>query len=238
MDNDMVTSEEIVDRSTRDVASEATFDPMVIGPLTLGDQKFWLRNLDHDADARYRDCRLSNFIISTPEHWHAVERCRAYLAEIRDRVESGGGLLFLGKVGTGKDHLAFAIARGAIMRGYSAMWVNCLRWYSQMRDRIQRELPEEQAIRELVTPSLLVLSDPLPPVGELSQYQSSNLLLLIDRRYCARKPTILTVNLATEQDGWELVGPQAWDRLKEGAEIVWCKWASHRTLRTTGGKTG
>ncbi len=77
-----------------------------------------------------------------------------------------------------------------------------------------------------------MLSDPLPPTGELSRYEASNLLLLIDKRYCSGKPTILTVNLASEQDGLELIGAQAWDRLKHEAEIVWCKWPSYRNLRT------
>jgi DNA replication protein DnaC len=137
-------------------------------------------------------------------------------------------LLLLGKVGTGKDHLAYAIARYAIMRGYSARWLNCMRWYATVRDNIQSEASQVDAIRRLVQPNLLVLNDPLPPVGDLTAWQLGNLFQVIDGRYGARKSTIVTANMDSESDGDAMFGPQVWDRLCDRADLVWFRWPSYR----------
>lgn len=229
------------DKRTAEAATEAasgiktdtglSIGLLKVGPLDRAEQLRCLAELERDAGRRYAGCRLDSFEQRTAEHFEVVSRCLAYVKEIEDRITGGNSLLLLGPVGTGKDHLAFAIARGAILRGYSAAWIDGLRWYALMRDRIQLGRLEGEAIYELLQSSLLVVSDPLPPTGDLSNYEMSNLLRIVHRRYIERKPTLLTANLADEAQGKDLIGDQAWDRLIEGAELLWCRWSSYRRKR-------
>lgn len=219
------------DEAAAAIASATAEDRQHVGPLSHSEQLRWLDRLEREAGRRYVDCRLNNFHVRAREQFDVVERCREYIASIEERIAGGDGMLLIGPVGTGKDHLAFALARGTIVRGFSAAWVDGLRWYTLMRDRIQQQRSESEAIWELLQPSLLVLSDPLPPAGELSNYEASNLLRIVHRRYIEQRPTLLTVNLTSEDEGRELIGDQAWDRLIHGAELVWCRWESYRRHR-------
>lgn len=185
------------------------------------------------AGRRYANKRLTNFIATTIDQKKVLERCRCYCAEMDDRIRAGEGLVMMGKVGTGKDHLAFAIARHVISRGGTVAWVDGLAWHCRMRDRIDDERGRSEAaeISQLAKPTVLVLSDPLPPVGELSAFQAANLLHVVNRRYINCKPTIVTVNIASEADAPEFLGPQAWDRLRQGAELLEFRGESFRQRR-------
>ncbi len=132
--------------STGDAVSSDDGEPWVVGPLSEAQRVNCFNELARDAGVRYARNTFNNFEVSAAEQFRAVEQCRAYVSAIRERVQSGSGLLLIGKVGTGKDHLAFAIAGYAISRGFSAKWVRCLQWYTQMRDGIKNDRSEAQAI--------------------------------------------------------------------------------------------
>lgn len=55
---------------------------------------------------------------------------------------------------------------------------------------------EEELIGEFCWPTILYLSDPLPPFGELTPFQASALFSVIDRRYRDRKPVWISLNVA------------------------------------------
>jgi DNA replication protein DnaC len=213
---------------------------LVTGPLfdksdRRDDRPWWDRELRIAVGKRYQACGFDNFVVSCPEQRQALWLCRTYANDVDTHVETGNSLLLFGKIGTGKDHLAYAVARYAIYRGYSARWIRGLRWFSQMRDNIDAQTSELLTLNKLILPAILVLSDPLPPNGDLTAYQLSNLLQVIDSRYCERRPTVITVNLRNPADGQELFGPQVWDRLTHGATIVWCQWPSYRQQQSTSG---
>lgn len=191
-----------------------------------------LAKLIHSAGERYANCTLENFRVSGPAQRKVVKAIGEYIDLLRDAWESTGLVLF-GKVGTGKDHLAFAVAKVAVEQiGKRVAWVNGQNWFGALRDNIDRDTPEAKLINELAAPDLLVLSDPLPPAmgkgDELTPYQASMLYRLIDARYSRGQITIVTLNVLDDDEADRRLGTPTWDRLNHGSWKVYCGWESHR----------
>jgi DNA replication protein DnaC len=178
------------------------------------------------AGARYSTCRLSNFTADTPLKLRVLETVREYSADIKARRE---GLVLYGPVGTGKDHLAFAVARQAIGAFQTVGWINGQDWFGELRDAMDDDgSTEAAAIRRLRKPDWLVVSDPVPPVGNLTQHQATMLYRVVNARYSDGKPTIVTVNVAGDEEADERMGTAVWDRLCHDAWKVHCRWGSFR----------
>lgn len=178
--------------------------------------------------ARYRGCTLDNFELSDePPARKAQEgvlaRLRAFCA-----AGCGGGLLFFGPAGTGKDHLMVAALRNAAARKIACHWVSGVELYASWRDAIGEERNEHRDLAPLVRPSILAISDPIPPVGELTAHQAAKLFWLIDSRYRAAKPTWATLNAKSGDDASSKITAQIVDRLKHDALALACNWPSYR----------
>jgi DNA replication protein DnaC len=175
------------------------------------------------AGERYRGCRLDNFNTTHPQQQKVVAALREYLEG--DATES---VILFGPVGTGKDHLAFALCREAIRSGKTVGWINGQKWFGSIRDAMDTNKTEDSLIADLRRPDVLCVSDPLPPVGPLTQHQSTMFYRLIDARYSRGVPTICTVNVASDQEADERIGVATWDRLCHGAWKLSCAWPSYR----------
>ena len=76
---------------------------------------------------------------------------------------------------------------------------------------------ESELIRYLTRPEILILSDPLPPAGKLTEFQTNVLFRAIDYPYSRCQPTWVTLNCsgskeADERMGWQNieVDPNNW----------------------------
>ena len=104
------------------------------------------------------------------------------------------GLLLRGAPGTGKSHLAVAILRKVMRRGYTT----CYRGFNDLLTEIRNSydpnypLTEEQVLRPLEVTDLVVLDD----LGSETpkDFVRDRLYLIINRRYEARLPLIITTN--------------------------------------------
>lgn len=191
-----------------------------------------LAKLIQSAGNRYADCTLANYRATAPKQREALKAVGEYIDLLRDAWESTGLVLY-GPVGTGKDHLAMAVARVAIDEiGKRAAWVNGQTWFGNNRDSIERGITEAAAINALATPDLLVLSDPLPPAmgkgDELTPYQASMLYRLIDARYSRGQITIVTLNVNDDDEADRRLGEATWDRINHGVWKIHCDWPTYR----------
>lgn len=177
----------------------------------------------HDAGARYGDCTLDNFKCVYPEQTAVVAALREYIA-----ADCPAGVIFFGPVGTGKDHLAFSVCRSALKSGKTVRWMNGQKWFGIIRDSMDSDRSEASLIAELARPDLLCLSDPLPPIGPLTQFQATMLYRIVDARYSRGVPTISTMNVHDDAEADERMGEATWDRLCHDAWKFRCDWETYR----------
>jgi len=196
-----------------------------------------LDRLTQQAGSRYEYSRLSSYEVGDDRFAESRSRVRDRLREWLDAFDHGeenGNLLFLGPVGTGKDHLAYSACRALLLKvGSTVEWVNGRDLVGSFRDRIDdaSRRTESQLIAEFARPQVLTISDPLPVVGELSNYQADILYRIIDARSRNVRSTIVTVNVVDDAEGDKRLGVATWDRLQENAISFHCKWPSYRKKR-------
>lgn len=191
------------------------------------------RRLCSEAGSRYVGCKLSTFAISANHEVAArqaqvIDAVREYCATIEERCKAREGLVLYGPVGTGKDHLAFAVARAIVMQGGYVRWFRGQTFFGDLRDAMTEDRLEKRTLSELTWPQWIVISDPLPPAGNLTAYQTSMLFRVIDERYSAGRPTIVTINIADDAEADARLGAPVWDRMCHGSWKMQCKWGTHR----------
>lgn len=190
--------------------------------------------LIRSAGPRYTPCRLANFELESPKAEHraakaaAVKALNEYASTVKDRRSAREGIVLYGAVGTGKDHLAFAIARAAVLAGFSVRWLNGQDWFGQVRDSMDNGTSEDSIVGRIANADFTVISDPLPPIGNLTPHQATMLYRAVDDRYNAGKPTIVTLNVKDDDEADQRLGEATWDRLCHGAWKIRCHWPSYR----------
>lgn len=105
------------------------------------------------------------------------------------------GLLLTGPVGTGKTHLACAIANELIEKLYSVYFGNVVDIMSFIKSTYSKDsdITEDEAINIMTDKVDLFIIDDLGKENE-SSYISSMLYQLINRAYENEKPIIITTN--------------------------------------------
>ncbi len=171
---------------------------------------------------------FDNFIADTKDKQTALRVAKNYAKAFDNNLAAGRCIAFLGKPGTGKTHLAVAIARSITEQGYTALYIKTLDYIRQVRDSWAPDstMRELAVIQQFVEPDFLILDE----VG--MQYGTDGELVqitdLLDKRYLDLKPTLVMSN--ENIDGLKTyLGDRAFDRLREnGGEHLIFDWESHR----------
>jgi DNA replication protein DnaC len=115
-----------------------------------------------------------------------VKACRGY-------AESPSGwLVLLGKVGSGKSHLAYAIAGRMLDRGVGVYWDTVPELLDHLRNGY-KDNSYMDLLQSMMRVPALVLDD-LGAEQETS-WVTEKLFQLLNRRYMDRRPTVITSNL-------------------------------------------
>jgi DNA replication protein DnaC len=147
-------------------------------------------------------------------------------AAIRFASEPHGFLVLQGAYGSGKTHLAYAIARESIIQGKGAYAAPATRMLQYVRNGIGDDvLPLEQRLAFLMTVNLLVIDD----LGSESRtpWTDSIMFDIINQRYSDRLPIVITTNLDLATCDYE---PRIVSRLSEGASLNSNRWSKHIVL--------
>jgi DNA replication protein DnaC len=199
---------------------------------------------------RFEAADFDGFVAELAAQQKVLQACR----EFAQTVSVGAGSLWLiGPPGTGKTHLGSAIVRHVIeQRGrHAAIFsgreiVRMLRatWgkrtqesdWSAHSDHGTPGWPttEDALIDALGRIGLLVIDEIGASFG--TEAEQVQLFDIIDLRYKHRLPTVLLSNLPAKALK-DAIGDRAYDRLREGAQVLPCNWDSYRG-KPAAGKVG
>jgi DNA replication protein DnaC len=172
---------------------------------------------------RFADKTFDNFTIETPAMQEALDAARWLV----DNPDSGTpGAIFIGGNGTGKNHLACAVAREMVLKhGKTALITKIWKLDLAIKESWRKDGFESEAIKSFVAPDFLVIDEIGLQRG--SETELINLSRVIDERYEAMTPTILIGNTTwVEMKGF--IGERAADRFREGGKLVHFTWPSWR----------
>lgn len=168
---------------------------------------------------RFQGKTFANYRAESETQQRNLSRCREYAEQFEKNREDGRCVVMTGAPGTGKTHLAAAIA-AHIMRsaGMTAVYrtVSSLLQFTKGSYGDRAEYTEAQAFASLVDPDLLIIDE----VGATkpSEYELATLFNVINGRYEDQRPTIVISNLDAIRLG-EVLGDRSVDRLREGRGI-------------------
>lgn len=178
---------------------------------------------------RFRDRQLASFVAGSDAQRHALAVATSYAERFAsDAARRGRSLVFIGRPGTGKTHLAIGIGLSAMESGFSVLFLTVMRAIRRVKDTWSKGSAESEseAIAALVEPDLLILDE----VGVQFGSDTEKLILfdLLNERYERRKPCVLLSN-STLDEVTAFLGERILDRLREdGGEVVPFGWESHR----------
>lgn len=176
---------------------------------------------------RFLDRTLDSFDITTAnEKAHAAAQQFAVLTAGGNN--RGSSLMLVGKVGTGKTHLAVGILRAMIESGRRAAIMTTIQAIRRIKETWSRDSSEteSQAMSGLINLDLLILDE----VGVQFGSDTEKLILfeILNGRYERRKPTVFISNLPVPEVQ-TFLGERVFDRLREdGGEVVVFDWESQR----------
>lgn len=181
--------------------------------------------------ARFRDAKFQSFQAGTGPQVTAFKECKHYAEHWSDVRSTGRSLLLFGGVGTGKTHLAIAIASHVLNLGKSVLYVTfqeMMRAYKSAFDP-KSGTTEDAEILKYATPELLILDEIGVQYG--SDAEKDYAFAILNKRYNDMLPTIYISNLELERLR-EYLGPRLVDRIREsGGKALKFDWPSYRKAK-------
>ena len=183
---------------------------------------------------RFRRRTFDNFTCQNDEQRRKMEKVQAYACNFDTHFKSGTGIFFAGSVGTGKTHLAAAVANELMNRGVPVIFRTVISLLYDIRRAYSGELRESDVLEDYKTVPLLVLDD----LGKekATEWAAATLYDIVNARYEGLKPIIVTTNFSSEDIlrslGDEPTRAQAiLSRLQETNIYIAMNWPDFRTKR-------
>ncbi len=173
----------------------------------------------------------------TGEKWHVV------FSDASALVHGGALVALLQDRGTGKTQMAAEIARGGLwpkdsgewdgnmmVSGKTALYRRLIDIYLELGDaRKNPDAPsEKQTLRKLETCGLLVIDEFQEAGG--TKREVAIVTNLLDKRYAAKKPTIIIANFNRKEMS-EALNASVRDRMHENGKSFTFDWPSYRRTK-------
>ncbi|MBO2673654.1 ATP-binding protein [Shewanella algae] len=175
---------------------------------------------------RFLDCTLDNYRCSCKGQYQAVDAAKGFLTRFAEFSSTGRGFLFYGNPGTGKNHVASAIANALMKRSHTVVMMSVMDLMDRARSCYRWQTSEEQLLRDFCRPELLIIDE----IGLQRSSDDERLWLtrIIDRRLYGNRATSFITNL-DGQGLRDVLGVRGYERLKEAVGMaVKFDWESYR----------
>lgn len=173
-----------------------------------------LQYLDSMRRTGFPDAEMREWTFAKSDHTDQKNEniARKYVANFDAMRSQGTGLLLCGSVGTGKSFLAAAIANELISQGTPCLMTN----FSRIISRISEKFGGDQKYLDNLNRFDLLIIDDLGAERD-SEYMWEKVMDVIDARYRAGLPLIVTTNLNPKDlyDPSDIRRQRVFSRLKE-----------------------
>lgn len=175
---------------------------------------------------RFMGKSFATYLADTPGKSRALKAAKRFA----DSDDCGLSMILCGKPGTGKTHLACAIASEKIAARKSAVFMTAVGAVRYVRSTYRKdsEMTESEAIDNLCGADLLILDE--VGVQHGTEHEKMILFDVINDRYANCRGTILLSNLSAD-DLQNYLGDRIMDRFREGGVVIAFDWESHRGRR-------
>lgn len=176
--------------------------------------------------ARLKGCSFATYRAETDSQKAALQAAMDYADKFASIRKTGESLIFAGKPGTGKGHLAAAVMN-KLMPEYLPIYTTCLDMIRSVRETWRKDSKhsEMEVLQEYEDASLLIIDEIGVQYG--TDGEQTIIFDVLDRRYRQMRPTILITN--QDRAGFTaFVGERIFDRLKQTARWVSFDWDSFR----------
>lgn len=123
-----------------------------------------------------------------------INAAKNYVANFGEFRENGKGLLLFGTVGTGKTYIAACIANALIDKGYPVLMTN----FTRIANTVSGMFEGKQEYYDSLNRFPLLILDDLSAERK-TEYMQEIVFNVIDSRYRANLPLIITTNLTSEE---------------------------------------
>lgn len=145
-------------------------------------------------DDTFHTATFENFQVRKENENH-LKIAKSYCEKFKIMYERNQGLLFYGTVGTGKSYTAACIANYLLEKNTSVVMTSFVRILQEMQGFDKER--EESFSNHLNNVRLLIIDD--LGAERSTDYALEKVYGIIDSRYRAKKPLILTTNLTLQQ---------------------------------------
>lgn len=189
-----------------------------------------MQYLDSMRRTGFPDAEMREWTFAKSDH--ADQRtesiARKYVANFNVMREQGTGLLLCGQVGTGKSFLAAAIANELISQGTPCLMTN----FSRLISRISEKFGGDQKYLDDLNRFDLLIIDDLGAERD-SDFTWEKVMNVIDARYRAGLPLIITTNLGSKDfaDRGDIRRQRVFSRLKEMCICLEVKGSDRRVKK-------
>lgn len=189
-----------------------------------------MQYLDSMRRTGFPDAEMREWTFAKSDHTDQKNEniARKYVANFNTMREQGTGLLLCGSVGTGKSFLAAAIANELISQGTPCLMTN----FSRIISRISEKFGGDQKYLDDLNRFDLLIIDDLGAERD-SEYMWEKVMNVIDARYRAGLPLIVTTNLNPKDlyDPSDIRRQRVFSRLKEMCIFLEANGADRRSKK-------
>ena len=171
----------------------------------------------------YLECSINNYVVTCEGQQQVRQMAINYIQSFDDCPKN---FIFSGSTGTGKNHIASAIALELIRRGHSVVLISVPELMMQLRACYDKKSTQTERgfLDGLISLDLLIIDE----VGVMrgTSNEHINLNHLVDARQANLKPTGMLTNLSLTEFR-DVMGERISDRMRTGI-LQRFNWDSYR----------
>lgn len=156
----------------------------------------WLQHIQRLRKMGFPDADMQDWTFDKDDHQNEQisKVAHNYVDNFAEMKKRGKGLLFFGTVGTGKTFISACIANALIDKGHACLVTN----FARLVNTIQSTFDGKQGYIDSLNDFDLLVIDDLASERD-TEYMNEIVFNIVDSRYRAGLPVIITTNLTSEE---------------------------------------